>query len=460
MIARTCPRLASRLGLWLFLGAATAAAQPAPSSAPPVALPATGDPVPPAAAAPPEAPAEEAKVPFAYADFTWQNGQSRQKDFPLQLSKYVVLSLYLDVHYAFSFNRPKDHTLTGSASAGRHNEFQLNLASVGLDWNYKNVIGRLSFQYGTELNIVQDLDGSVARGRTLTTQNLRYIRESTLGYHFDVDHGLNVEAGIFMSYIGLESYLLAENWNYHRSMVCEFTPFYFQGMRVQYFPRRNLKIEPWLMNGFQTYGKWNEAPSAGFATRWTPTEWLGLTLNTYVGTDTRGDPDRVRFHSDHSVLVRYLDAPGSTISKAAFSINNHLGFESGGKGPDASRAHMIGTSVTHRLWFSHDHLALSVRGEYVSNPSRYMAQFPPPGLASGNGEPLKIYGVTSTFEVAPTDFFMVRFETVYRRSDQPFFAGRGGTTSPDGFQGTDLAGFTPDTRKEQLLAIVGANFRL
>jgi hypothetical protein len=70
---------------------------------------------------------------------------------------------------------------------------------------------------------------------------LKYIREAAGGYHFDVMHGLNVEAGIFMSYIGLESYVLNENWNYQRSLVCDFTPFYFQGREFRRTLRKNLK---------------------------------------------------------------------------------------------------------------------------------------------------------------------------------------------------------------------------
>ncbi|MFP2925381.1 hypothetical protein ACLESO_09210 [Pyxidicoccus sp. 3LG] len=160
------------------------------------------------------------------------NGQSRQKDFPLQLSKAVVL-------------------------------------------------GRLSLH--------QDLDGTVARERSLTAQNLRYIREATLGYHFDVGSGLDVEGGIFMS---------------------------------------------------------------------------------------------------------------------------------------------------------------------------YLSQYPPPDLATRPGTDLRVYGFTGTFEVMPTDFLGLRLEGVWRRSSVPYFAGRGGTTSEDGFQGTPSGDFTVDSRREQTLLLVAANFRL
>ena len=402
------------------------------------------------------------------ADYTWMNGQSRQKEQPLKvLDGAVTFSTYLDVNYAYSSRHPRDHTLTGGSTISRHNEIGINLASIGVDLNYQNVIGRLSLQYGNMLNLVQDLDGTVSRGRSLTTQNLRYIREATAGYHFDALHGINVEAGIFMSYIGLESYLLAENWTYNRSLVCDHTPFYFQGARAQIFTSSRVKIEPWVMNGWQTYGKWNDAPSVGTQLRWSPLEAVTLFANFYGGTDTKGVPSRVRLHHDDSVLVRYFNRPtASFVSKAAFSLNNHIGVESGGRDalgeklPGPTNAHMVGTSLVHRTWFSRDHLALSLRGEVMSNPTSYLAQYPPPGLMTGTGsKPLEIWGLTSTFDVLPTDTFTLRFEALYRKSSVAYFAGPGGTTSPDGYQPAP-DGYVPDAAKSQALFVVAALFRL
>ncbi len=86
----------------------------------------------------------------------------------------------------------------------------------------------------------------MGRGRNTSTANLRFIRAAAAGYHFNVAYGLNVEMGIFMSYIGLESYVLQENWSYQRSMVCDFTPFYFQGARLQFYPSKKFKTELWV----------------------------------------------------------------------------------------------------------------------------------------------------------------------------------------------------------------------
>jgi uncharacterized protein (TIGR03437 family) len=43
------------------------------------------------------------------------------------------------------------------------------------------------------------------------------------------------------------------------------TPFYFSGARVQIFPTNKIKIEPWVVNGWQTYGKWSKDNSVGLS---------------------------------------------------------------------------------------------------------------------------------------------------------------------------------------------------
>ena len=125
---------------------------------------------------------------------------------------------------------------------------------------------------------------------------------------------------------------------------------------------------------------------------------------------------------------------------------------------------MVGTAVSHRASFYRDHLHFAIRGELFSNPSRYLAQYPPPGFASGEGTNLRMWGLTTTLEVMPTSFMSIRAELVYRRADSAYFAGGRGTTSADGFQGATNADGTPslvvDGVKSQALGILAANFRL
>src|SRR5690349_6023017 len=114
---------------------------------------------------------------FSQGNTGWINGQNRQQNFPLTFidkkSGETILTgvAYLDTYFNYDFNNPRDNTHTISSTIGRHKEFTLNLASLGLETNYKNIIGRIWLQYGQMASIVQDLDGAVGRGRNTSIGN-------------------------------------------------------------------------------------------------------------------------------------------------------------------------------------------------------------------------------------------------------------------------------------------------
>ncbi len=441
-----------------------------------------------------------AKIPFDGMDLSWVNGQNRQQNFPLQVKDkdgetVLTATALLDGYYNYNFARPLDHTQTISAVTGRAQEFSLALASIGLESNYKNIIGRLWLQTGSMLNVVQETDASVLRGRNtgssigangvnagsgITGNNLKYIREAAAGYHFNVAYGLNVELGIFMSYIGLESYVTQENWSYQRSLVCDFTPFYFQGARVQFYPTKKFKTEVWVMNGWQTYHTFNNRPAFGNSNYYRPSENLQLVANFYYGNDSRPDPSSTaggraaypgvqRFHHDNSVVARYYHKPKNAlhgITQAAFSLNTHYGFQSGtdaaGNAVKARDNYMVGSSLANRLWFAKNKMAFTTRVGFVKNPSRYLSFNPSVvGFTDTDASKLTAKEITGTLDIMPSDFVTFRLEYLHRSANVPYFAGPGGTTSPSGYADQPLpADYRPDLRDYENRIILAVNFRL
>lgn len=72
---------------------------------------------------------------------------------------------------------------------------------------------------------------------------------------------------------------------------------------------KHLKVETWLINGWQSYGKFNSMPGLGANITWMPCSYFKILTNDYFGTDTPNTPGRTRFHSDNSMLVRHLNRP-------------------------------------------------------------------------------------------------------------------------------------------------------
>jgi len=199
--------------------------------------------------------------PFAFADFTWLTGNARTKESPMD-TKFFTPEIRADVDYIYDFNHPKDNTISGSSEVFRANEVQVTQLGVGGDFHYDNVRARLMTQFGLYSQTTPRNDASPSRGQWNLDNAYRYISEAYGGYHFNALHGINVDAGIFMSYIGLFSYYQFDNWTYQPSYVSSNTPWFFNGVRIQIFPTEHLKIEPWFTNGWQSYGRFNSRPAS------------------------------------------------------------------------------------------------------------------------------------------------------------------------------------------------------
>jgi hypothetical protein len=255
--------------------------------------------------------------PFAFADFTWLNGNPRTKDAAFD-SKFFTPEIRADIDYTYDFRHPKDDTIGGSSEVFRANEVQLTQLGVGGDFHYDHVRARFMTQYGMYSTTTPRNDSSYSRGQWDLADAYRYLSEAYGGYHWNAMHGINVDAGIFMSYVGQFSYYNFDNWVYQPSYVSSNTPWFFTGVRAQYFVTDKLKIEPWFVNGWHSYGRFNNRPGIGGQILWRPTGKLSILGNQYaLGEDALGVQGRVRYHTDDNIQYKYLDRPQAKyLSKA------------------------------------------------------------------------------------------------------------------------------------------------
>ena len=435
--------------------AATAPSAPPPAPVPqqPAAAPAPPQHVLPEALEAPDATTGvDNFTPFAFGDFTWLNGTPRNKDTVLD-TKFFTPEVRFDTHYMTDFNQPKDHTMGGSTESYRSGEFQEEQISVGGDFHWQNVRGRVLYMAGLFATTTPRNDGSAGVGQWDLRNAYRYVSEAYGGYHFNVNHGLNVDAGIFVSYIGLFSYYNFDNWTYQPSYVSSNTPWFFNGLRIQWFPTNKLKIEPWIINGWQSYAKFNGHKGLGGQILYRPHEWLSLVFNNYGnGTDTLGNPGRSRIHTDDSIEVRYYNKPDQEkgVSKMAFSFTADAGCEYGGGvtchgGSGGPKQAFLGWMVYNRTWFNKDKFAVTIGGGQMTNPGRYLTLLPPingadaisgsPYFTANPGDKAHMWDSTVTFHWMPKQYITWWGEVGYRHSDVPYFSGRGGITPPGGNNG-------------------------
>ena len=431
---------------------------------------------------------------MGYGDFTWLNGGDRRHKALLDTD--LVHPIFLaDVNYTYSFNRPIDDTVVGSTSLFRNNEVALEDIGIGADLQSATkgdyMRGKVLLQYGGRSTIIPRNDGSNLKGQFSLATAYRYLSEAYGGYHWkNVLQGMNIDGGIFMSYIGLYSYFQAENWSYQPSYTSDNTPWFFTGLRTQLFFSDHFKLEPWIINGWQSYAKFNEMPGFGFSALWFPTENIKFVSNNYIGWETANTPGRFRQHTDNSLLVRYFNAPESAgLSKMAFSLTGDAGYETGdgvtpvgghydatGTGASCNTANpcnqnFLSAMLYNRFWFDKDHYGITLGGGAMHNDGRYLV-LPPTGLAAP-GEPngfslnpgTKFDGAdfSVSTQYMPDDYAEFLLEFVHHQTDVPYYSGHGGVTGPSGYNGgtvdnpilTAPVGWRPDLVKHDN-RIIGA----
>jgi hypothetical protein len=386
-----------------------------------------------------------------------------------------------------------DHTIVGSTEEFRSSEFQIEQVSFGGDLHWDNVRARFLSMFGMFATTTPRNDASSSVGQWDLDNAYRYFSEANAGYHFDVNHGLNVDLGVFVSYIGLFSYYNYDNWTYQPSFVSSNTPWFFNGLRVQWWPTQNLKIEPWLINGWQSYAKFNRRPGFGGQILWIPNDSLKLVFNSYgvgqdnlscqtnntgqnagtvdslcqpqnggnpraavgsyVGAGAPVDWSRVtRVHEDDSIEVKYYDARGeggAGVSRMAFSYTFDIGCEYGG-GVSCTRGKnresFLGMMLYDRTWFRDNLYAVTVGGGFMDNPGRYLALTPPingataatgsPYFTQAPGQKLFQWDTQLNLQYMPRDWITWWTEATFRHSSAPYWAGTGGVTPPGGNNGS------------------------
>ena len=133
----------------------------------------------------------------------------------------------------------------------------------------------------------------------------------------------------------------------------------------------------------------------------------------------------------------------------------------------------------NRIWFAKNKLAWTFGGGYMSNPGRYLVLYPTgqasplpntltPTSTAGTfpysanpGDKFEGFDYSTNIEWLPNEHIAFRLEYVHRQSNVPYFAGKGGVTSPNGYATTPLTpDWRPDLVKFDDRIILAALFRL
>lgn len=163
-----------------------------------------------------------------------------------------TLGGYVEAQYQWNFNRPSNDITNYRGFDNRHNTFTLANVALDVQWDYEDVIGRLTVQVGhtPSTYYLAEPQRAGASGANATGAELwKYLQQAYAGYRLMDD--LTVTAGLFLSPIGPESMAVRDNWNWSRSNLFFGLPFYHTGARATY-----TLVDDWAVT-LAAYNGWN-----------------------------------------------------------------------------------------------------------------------------------------------------------------------------------------------------------
>jgi hypothetical protein len=235
----------------------------------------------------------------------------------------------------------------------------------------------------------------------------KYFEQAYVSFKPKSWHGVEVDAGEFVTSAGAEVIETNGNWNYSRSLLFSWAiPYYHFGVRTS-FP-----VGPHFTGGFQVVQGWNNVydnnsgKTFGFngAYAWKKVTWTNV---YYVGPENTRTNKGIRHLYDTTVLVNQTD-----------KLSYYLNFDYGQNGiAGASAAKWAGIAGAMR-YQTGKKTAIASRLEYFNDVD---------GFSTGVAQAVKEFTLTGEYKM--TGWLMARGEFRTDWSDQPFFEKQHGQSS-------------------------------
>jgi hypothetical protein len=319
----------------------------------------------------------------------------------------LTFGAFVDAYYAYDAGRPLNFDRAFTTQAARANEFNVNLAHVEMLISASRVRGRLALQAGT--SVQANYGAEAANGAVSGPLLARHLQEAYAGYQ--LNDALWVDAGIFFSNMGAESWISSDNLTYTRSVVAEYSPYYSTGVRAvwQASPRLVARLD--VINGWQNISETNTDKAVGTRLDFTVKEGTTVSHYLYAGTETDGRQRNFTGITATSAVTPRL--------KLLFQVDVGQQGRGGGGGTDRWNG-----GVLVARWAATEAVGLVARGEWYRDPAQVI-------IVTGVGAPFRATGGSVGLDVSRAGGFTWRTEVKALGADAEIFPDRaaaGGTS--------------------------------
>lgn len=300
---------------------------------------------------------------------------------PAAVQTTARFGAFVDGYYAYDVNDPAGRLRAFTTQPVRHNTFALNLAVLRGDASADRVRG--AFAYG--------VGDYVESNYAAEPEYLRGLIEANAGVRVAPDTW--IDAGVFLSHIGLESPYSSSNLTLGRSLVAEYSPYYETGVRVTH-TAGDLTLAGLVLNGWQTIAETNDDKSVGTQVAYRVSPAVTVNWSTYVGNESvQEDSSAYRYFSDVYATV-------AVSPRVDLAVAFDAGFQ---EQPAADRtAGWTGAALIGRVRLS-PAVAVNGRVEYYNDPSEAI-------VVTGQGSGFEVAGASLGLDLQPAPTALARLD--------------------------------------------------
>ena len=258
----------------------------------------------------------------------------------------VTFSAFLDTTIAHDFNHLPTRYRPYTTQPYYTDEGALNLGFVDATLHTERVHGRVAAQYGS--SVIANYAGE-------PDEFFRYVQEAYGG--INVTQDWQIDAGIFFSHLGQESWISRNDYNVSRSLIADYSPYYQTGVRSIHELSEKWHLELHVVRGWQNISDDRE-PCYGTQIAYKATADTRIAYNTFIGNE-----DGARFFNNVGIS-HWLT------SKFGISSSFDLGVQSR---DGESRAWWYGWAIIPHYKVN-DTVAVATRVEQYADPHQVILQ--------------------------------------------------------------------------------------
>jgi hypothetical protein len=334
---------------------------------------------------------------FLGLDSGWmyaQNWDTVQTSGP---SPQIEIWTYLEPYFAYDLNEPASKNLPFLYNFSRHNEFNLNLALIELDYQGQHMRAIMGMQTGTYPLANYGAEPSL----------LQHIYQAFGGVEVTPD--LWIDAGVFSSHFGIETAIGKDQWTLTRSLCAENSPYFETGVRAAYDPDGPMSFGLFVLNGWQNIADPNSNKALGTQIQYTIANKLTLNSSIFYGNEKPDNAKQWRIFHDFYVLWYVTDDCGLS---GVFDI----GWQQSAPHSNSYNRWYTFSLIGHYLFTTN--FGVGVRAEQFNDPNGVI-------VSTGTPNGYQILGLSANLDYIVSDHATFRLEAKHYSSKDNIFMKNG-----------------------------------